>query len=89
MACSPLTLTHPCVLGGVYMLLQVQGMLNTYAVKYQSLKAPRKLQWLPNLGTVSLELSIGDQQLEFTVRSERTAEPAAESNWCSPPRPVS
>ena len=42
-------------------------MLHTYAAKYHSLKAPRKLQWQPNLGTVSLELSIGGQQLEFTV----------------------
>lgn len=43
-------------------------MLATYAAKYRSLKAPRKLQWRPSLGTVSLELAIGDQALEFNVR---------------------
>lgn len=43
-------------------------MLSTYAAKYRSLKAPRKLVWRPNLGTVQLELAIGDQQLEFNVR---------------------
>ena len=42
-------------------------MLATYAAKYRSLKAPRKLQWKPNLGTVQLELAIGDQTLEFNV----------------------
>lgn len=43
-------------------------MLATYGAKYRSLKAPRKLQWKPNLGTVQLELAIGDQSLEFNVR---------------------
>lgn len=43
-------------------------MLATYAAKYRSLKAPRKLVWRPNLGTVALDLAIGDQTLEFNVR---------------------
>ncbi len=46
-------------------------MLSTYAAKYRSLKAPRKLQWRPSLGTVSLDLTIGDQTLEFNVRGCR------------------
>ena len=46
-------------------------MLDTYAAKYRSLKAPRKLQWKPNLGTVRLELAIGGQTLEFNVGGER------------------
>ncbi|EFN59544.1 hypothetical protein CHLNCDRAFT_19379, partial [Chlorella variabilis] len=46
---------------------EVQAMLATYGAKYRSLKAPRKLQWKPNLGTVQLELAIGDQSLEFNV----------------------
>lgn len=49
------------------LLVQVQAMLDTYGAKYRSLKAPRKLQWKPSLGTVSLELAIGDQTLEFSV----------------------
>ncbi|KAI7840711.1 hypothetical protein COHA_005527 [Chlorella ohadii] len=46
---------------------EVSAMLSTYAAKYRSLKAPRKLQWRPSLGTVSLDLTIGDQTLEFNV----------------------
>jgi hypothetical protein len=42
-------------------------MLATYGAKYRSLKAPRNLQWKPSLGTVSLELAIGDQTLDFNV----------------------
>ena len=42
-------------------------MLATYGAKYRSLKAPRKLQWKPNQGSVQLELTIGDQELEFNV----------------------
>ena len=47
---------------------QVSAMLATYAAKYRSLKAPRKLVWRPSLGTVQLELAIGEQRLEFNVR---------------------
>ena len=55
-------------------------MLSTYAAKYRSLKAPRKLQWKPNLGTVQLELAIGDQTLEFNVSGAREAR-----GWLGPP----
>lgn len=50
---------------------QVSAMLATYGAKYRSLKAPRKLQWKPNLGSVQLELTIGDQTLEFNVSAGR------------------
>lgn len=42
-------------------------MLATYAHKYHSLKAPRVLEWKPSLGSVTLDLTIGNRQLEFTV----------------------
>ncbi|KAL4426176.1 hypothetical protein ABPG77_007458 [Micractinium sp. CCAP 211/92] len=45
----------------------VSAMLATYGAKYRSLKAPRKLQWKPSLGSVQLDLTIGDQTLEFNV----------------------
>ena len=45
----------------------VSAMLVTYGAKYRSLKAPRKLEWKPNLGSVQLELTIGDQQLDVSV----------------------
>jgi len=46
---------------------QVQAMLRTYGQKYHAIKAPRALQWKPSLGSVSLTLTIGDKDLEFTV----------------------
>ncbi|KAK9820288.1 hypothetical protein WJX72_008627 [[Myrmecia] bisecta] len=46
---------------------QVQIMLDTYAAKYHSLKAPRKLVWKPHLGTVKLAITIGDRTTDFTV----------------------
>ncbi len=42
-------------------------MLDAYAAKYHSLKAPRKLQWKPNLGTVSLSVSVGGTAAVFSV----------------------
>ncbi len=47
--------------------VQVQSMLDTYGAKYHSLKVPRKLQWKPNLGQVTLDVTIGGQALEFQV----------------------
>eukprot|EP00887_Chlorella_sp_A99_P005758 scaffold1.g5758.t1 len=46
---------------------QMRSMLDTYGAKYHSLKAPRKLEWKPNLGTVELDLTIGGQELQFAV----------------------
>lgn len=49
------------------LLPQVEAMLQTYGHKYHSLKSPRTLQWKPTLGTVTLDLRIGDEEIEFTV----------------------
>lgn len=35
-------------------------MLDTYAAKYHSAKLPRKLIWKKSLGTVTLEVTVGD-----------------------------
>ncbi|GBG67409.1 hypothetical protein CBR_g545 [Chara braunii] len=45
----------------------VQGLLDAYAARYHALKAPRKLQWKTQLGTVKLELEFEDRTVQFTV----------------------
>lgn len=75
LACQPLLAstdirarTHLSCLPCLPLPLQIQSMLDTYGAKYNSLKVPRKLQWKPNLGQVTLDVSIGGQVLEFQVR---------------------
>jgi len=42
--------------------------MKVYETEYGKLKAARKLEWKPSLGTVSLQLSFQDKRmLEFTV----------------------
>lgn len=57
-----------CAPPGLTCGVQVQSMLDTYGAKYHSLKVPRKLQWRPHLGQVTLEATVGGQALEFQVR---------------------
>lgn len=45
----------------------VQAMMRTFGHKYHALKAPRVLKWKPTVGTVSLTLTIGEKDIEFTV----------------------
>ncbi|XP_078444610.1 anaphase-promoting complex/cyclosome 2 isoform X2 [Wolffia australiana] len=42
-------------------------LLSEYATRYHEIKAPRKLLWRKNLGTVKLELQFEDRALQFTV----------------------
>lgn len=42
-------------------------MLDTYASKYNDLKAPRKLKWKPALGSVTLTIKVGSDTLDLTV----------------------
>ncbi|KAF9623696.1 hypothetical protein IFM89_003841 [Coptis chinensis] len=42
-------------------------LLSDYAKRYNEIKTPRKLLWKKNLGTVKLELELGDRAVEFTV----------------------
>lgn len=51
----------------VLVLWQMQEKFDAYANRYYILKAPRKLQWQPHLGTVEFTLTIGDAQREFCV----------------------
>lgn len=46
---------------------EVQAMLRTFGHKYHAIKAPRVLQWKPNLGSVELTLTIGATSLDFWV----------------------
>ncbi|EPS70303.1 hypothetical protein M569_04456, partial [Genlisea aurea] len=45
----------------------VDRLLSDYAIRYNEIKTPRKLLWKKNLGTVKLELELGDRVLPFTV----------------------
>ncbi|KAL3697240.1 hypothetical protein R1sor_011316 [Riccia sorocarpa] len=45
----------------------VEFILDEYAQRYHALKAPRKLQWKKNLGTVKLELQFEDRSNQFVV----------------------
>ena len=47
--------------------VQIQAMLDTYASKYHDLKAPRKLKWKPALGSVSLTIRVGGDNLDLNV----------------------
>ncbi len=46
---------------------EVQEQLDAYAARFFVLKTPRKLLWRPDLGSVSLSLTVGDQTLDLTV----------------------
>lgn len=46
---------------------EVQEQLDAYAARFFVLKTPRKLLWRPDLGNVSLSLTVGDQTLDLTV----------------------
>lgn len=45
----------------------VDELLEEYAQRYHAVKAPRKLQWRKNLGTVKLELQFEDRSAQFVV----------------------
>ncbi|EIE27163.1 hypothetical protein COCSUDRAFT_55186 [Coccomyxa subellipsoidea C-169] len=46
---------------------EVQEQLDAYAGRFFVLKTPRKLLWRPDLGAVSLTLTVGDDTLDLTV----------------------
>lgn len=45
---------------------RIQGPLDEFAQSYHKLKNPRKLVWLHPLGTVTMELKVGQYMKEFT-----------------------
>ncbi|KAK9838770.1 hypothetical protein WJX74_003024 [Apatococcus lobatus] len=46
---------------------EVDDMLKAYAAKFHTIKAPRKLQWRPHLGSVDLKVTVGVRTLELSV----------------------
>eukprot|EP01018_Ginkgo_biloba_P025515 Gb_09164 [translate_table: standard] len=46
---------------------EIDQLLDDYAKQYHVLKAPRKIIWKKNLGTVKLELQFEDRSAEFLV----------------------
>ncbi len=53
--------------------LQVDSTLKAYATKYHTIKAPRKLQWHPHLGSVDLKVTVGTHVLELSVSTVHAA----------------
>lgn len=51
----------------------MSARLDWYASRYHALKAPRKLQWKPALGAVTLEVSVGASVLEVTASPAQAA----------------
>ncbi|KAJ1696600.1 hypothetical protein LUZ63_005112 [Rhynchospora breviuscula] len=45
----------------------VDRLLSDYGKRFHEIKAPRKLMWKKNLGTVKLELQFEDRSMQFTV----------------------
>ena len=45
----------------------IKGQLDVYGEGFHTLKTPRKLSFIPNLGSVDLELTFEDQSLEMSV----------------------
>ena len=48
-------------------------MLKAYAAKFHTIKAPRKLQWHPHLGSVDLKVTVGSKKLEMNVSTVEAA----------------
>jgi len=48
-------------------------MLDEYAVVFPVLKPRRKLQWLPTLGNVEVEIELADRTVTFTVSPPHAA----------------
>jgi hypothetical protein len=47
--------------------------MDAYAARYHAVRAPRKLRWLPHLGTVALALVVGSTKVDFVVSPAHAA----------------
>ena len=41
--------------------------MDIYSKEFEVIKAARKLEWIPQIGSVALELEFQDRKLEFNV----------------------
>lgn len=46
---------------------EVQTQMAAYAARFSIVKTPRKLIWRKHLGSVDLSLTVGGQEVDFTV----------------------
>lgn len=51
----------------------LQRQMATYAARFSVVKTPRKLVWMKSLGTVDLSLTVGAQDVDFTVAPVQAA----------------
>lgn len=54
---------------------QISAALDAFSEEYRKLKAPRKLQWKPSLGSVQLVVSAGGVQRELRVTALQVQSP--------------
>ncbi len=52
---------------------QLQREMAAYAARFNVVKTPRKLVWMKGLGTVDLSLTVGGQEVDFTVAPVQAA----------------
>lgn len=52
---------------------QLQKQMAAYAARFSIVKTPRKLLWMKGLGTVDLSLTVGAQEVDFTVAPVQAA----------------
>ena len=52
---------------------QLQREMAAYAARFHVVKTPRKLVWMKGLGTVDLSLTVGGQEVDFTVAPVQAA----------------
>jgi hypothetical protein len=61
--------------------LQISAALDAFSEEYRKLKAPRKLQWKPSLGSVQLVVSAGGVQRELRVTALQVWTPCGAAKW--------
>ena len=52
---------------------QLQKQMAAYAARFHVVKTPRKLVWINGMGTVDLSLTVGGQEVDFTVAPVQAA----------------
>ena len=52
---------------------QLQKQMAAYAARFHVVKTPRKLVWINGMGMVDLSLTVGGQEVDFTVAPVQAA----------------
>lgn len=60
-------------MGRILFLITHSRLANNFSKRFGKLKQGRSLQWLPTVGTATIELQLEDRTLKFTVTPERAS----------------